>query len=220
MSARNVEAEPVVGRRIRGLDAAERARQRRELLLSTALELFARDGFAQTSIETLCQTAYVGNKAFYDNFTSKEDCYLALFQRSTDHMLTAAADAVGDDVDDEAVVSERVVRAFLDALMGDVRVPIVLFGQAGGVSPAIERQRRVNRRAAAELVSGLWERFGVARTDFSDAMAVAVIGGIFDLIADLLDRTDGSPDAADHERLATDVIAFVSAVRAGMAMRG
>jgi DNA-binding transcriptional regulator YbjK len=47
-------------RTIRGPDTD----QRREQLLAAAFELFARDGYANASIEEICQTAYVGNKVF------------------------------------------------------------------------------------------------------------------------------------------------------------
>jgi Bacterial regulatory proteins, tetR family len=70
MAAPRTSAQPRP-RTIRGLDADQRRAQRREQLLAAAFELFARDGYAKASIEEICQTAYVGNKAFYDLFDSK-----------------------------------------------------------------------------------------------------------------------------------------------------
>ncbi|GAA4666796.1 TetR/AcrR family transcriptional regulator [Gordonia humi] len=207
---------PRAGRRIHGLDAAERAAQRRQLLLHTALELFSQNGFSQTSIEALCQTAYVGNKAFYENFATKEDCYLALFQRCTSDLLNVATAALEEADADGSDPTDGVVRAFVGEMMADPRIPIVLFGQAAGVSAAIERQRRINRREAASLLNSVWARSGLERTSFSDAMAVAVIGGIFDLVADLLDRSGGAPSAHDASQLEGEVLSFVSAVRTGM----
>ena len=82
-------------RTIRGMDAEQRRAQRREQLLAAAFELFARDGYANTSIEQICQTAYVGNKAFYDLFDSKEDCYIAPAAPGvrTDRSASGASDA-------------------------------------------------------------------------------------------------------------------------------
>jgi len=57
--------------------------------LTAAFELFARDGYVNTSIEQICQTAYVGNKAFYELFDSKEDCYLALMNARRDRSTTS-----------------------------------------------------------------------------------------------------------------------------------
>ena len=42
-------------RRIRGLDAEQRRDQRRRQLLESALELFAGQGYQNTSIEQICQ---------------------------------------------------------------------------------------------------------------------------------------------------------------------
>lgn len=74
------------GRRIRGLDAEQRRAQRRDQLLTAAFDLFAQDGYVNTSIEQICQTAYVGNKAFYELFDSKEDCFLALLNQIGDRL--------------------------------------------------------------------------------------------------------------------------------------
>ena len=60
-----------MARTIRGLDAEERRAQRRAQLLDAALELFAANGYLNTSIEQLCQAAYVGTKAFYEVFDSR-----------------------------------------------------------------------------------------------------------------------------------------------------
>src|ERR1700676_4009686 len=85
--------------RTRGLDAEQRREQRREKLLVGAFELFARDGYANTSIEEICQTAYVGNKAFYDLFESKEDCYIALLRQVSEQIEAQVAQAMRESID-------------------------------------------------------------------------------------------------------------------------
>lgn len=208
------------GRRIRGLDASERASQRRDLLLDSALELFARDGYANTSIETLCQHAYVGNKAFYEHFSTKEACYLELLQRNTHTIVTRVATALENMPDDEDAATRALITALVNALVDDPRIASITFGQAGGISPVIERQRRSNRRQAADIVLSAWQRFDGRRLPKSAGpMAVAVVGGLFDQISDMLDRTDNAPTPAATRRLVNEMTAFVLAVRAGMKAR-
>ena len=62
-------------RRIRGLDAQQRLDERRRLLLDAGLELFGTAGYAATSVEQLCQAAYVSTRSFYELFPNKEACY-------------------------------------------------------------------------------------------------------------------------------------------------
>lgn len=215
--ARSAAKQSTAGRRIKGLDATERAQQRRELILDAALELFARDGYTNSSIETICQMAYVGNKAFYEHFSTKEACYLELLQRNT-HTIFEKLYAAPDNPDDsEADVTRRLLTMFVDALADDPRVGVVTFGQSGGISPTVERQRRANRRQAADLIRSVWARFDSPADDGpAEHMAIAVIGGLFDLIADALDQSDGVLTARTRSPLVDDMTDFVLTVRAGM----
>jgi len=204
-------------RRIRGLDAEQRREQRREQLLEAALELFAQNGYANTSIEQICQRAYVGTKGFYELFESKEHCYRALLTELTVRAKQAMDEAWEEMPDDEAAATEHLVRAFAHAIVDDTRVALVLFGYARGISQEIETVRRANRRYAAGYVVRLWERFdGAARAgDAREPVALALIGGLFELIADWILDADPA-DAAERERLMLQMGRFAAVVRAGL----
>lgn len=201
---------------IRGLDATERATRRRELILDTALDMFARDGFSATSIEALCQTAYVGNKAFYEHFRSKEDCYLALLQHSTDTIFAGVLAALPGEGADEQTVTRALVGALARVLTDDPRIAIVTFGLSGGISARINRQRRDNRRRAADLVVETWRGFTEDLPEIAGPMSIAVVGGLFDLIGDELDRVDYRPEPDTCAVLSEHLAEFILAVRRGM----
>ena len=208
------------GRRIRGLDAEQRRAERRELLLDAALDLFATHGYLNTSIEQICSTAYVGTKSFYEVFDSREACYIALLQRTTERLvagIVATASALPED-EDEAV--PHLVSAFAHSLLDDPRVAAVTFGQAGAISPAVERQRRTNRRWAAGFIESIWHRYE-EKTDDADrhGVAIGVVGGLFDLVSDWL--LDADPeDPGDVERLIDDLTRFYRVVRRGISPGG
>ncbi|WP_161894679.1 TetR/AcrR family transcriptional regulator [Gordonia spumicola] len=204
------------GRVILGLDAAERAERRREVILDTALEMFATDGVAKTSIEALCQRALVGNKAFYEHFRSKQECYVALLRRCTDRTFSrvVAAMPTGDQSEDAMV--RALVGALAHALIDDPRVSIVTFGVAGGLTVQVDKQRRENRRAASKLVISVWEMYNDDLPEAVDSIALAVIGGLFGLIGDELDRVDYSPDPRTVDRLVDHMAEFVLAAGRGM----
>jgi AcrR family transcriptional regulator len=217
-----------MGRVIRGLTAEQRKAERREQLLDAALDLIAAHGYLGTSIEQICSTAYVGTKSFYEVFDNREDCYVALLQRTSERlmadMMAVAARAEGN----ERQAVPGIVAAFAHALLDDPRVAKVTFGQAGGISKTVERQRRTNRRWAAGFLEQIWERYDKApdsaealdldETDLRTrhAIAIGLVGGLFDLIADwLLDADPFVPDQV--ESLIEDLTSFYITVRRGLA---
>ncbi|QUQ70770.1 TetR/AcrR family transcriptional regulator [Kutzneria sp. CA-103260] len=195
------------GRTVRGLDAEQRRAQRRADLLAAALTLFGRKGFGAVPIEEICQTAYVGTKSFYELFDSKEACYLALFEQLTADLSARMQAALG-----EVDSIDGLLETLAQVLVADLRVPQVLFGQSAGVSPAVERRRRENRRWAAGFVEGVWRQYGVIGPDQDvRPIAIATIGGLFELIADWL--FDG---AEESDVLIARLTAYNRIVRAGL----
>ncbi|UOR01309.1 TetR/AcrR family transcriptional regulator [Leucobacter allii] len=53
----------------------------RERLLEAAVEVFAEEGLQGASVEAVCQRAGFTRGAFYSNFSSKEELFLALLER-------------------------------------------------------------------------------------------------------------------------------------------
>lgn len=205
-------------RTIRGLDAEQRRQQRRRQLLAATLDLVASQGYANTSIEQICQTAYVGNKAFYELFTTKEDCYLELLTEVSDQLLDTAAAALAQPADDAREAEAHALCAFAHALVDDPRIARVTFGEASGISPAVERQRRTNRRQAAHLIEGFWLQQAVETHPRAiyRSLSIAAVGGLFDIVADWLYDSD-QPQPPGIETLIDDLVTFVGIIRAGLA---
>lgn len=97
----------------------ERTRQR---LLDAAFEVFSSQGVQATSIEAICEAAGFTRGAFYSNFDSKEELFLALTEREVRARLAELEEAVatlgGDVVRDDAV-SPDAVAAVVGAVMPD-----------------------------------------------------------------------------------------------------
>lgn len=97
-----------------GTALSPRRERTRERLFEAASEVFTRDGFHGASIEAICEAAGFTRGAFYSNFASKEELFLALTERQTRQDLAAIeatvagldAGVVGSDgVDRDAVRS-------------------------------------------------------------------------------------------------------------------
>ncbi|MFJ7967338.1 TetR/AcrR family transcriptional regulator [Streptomyces sp. NPDC096324] len=80
-----------------------------ERLLDAAEQAFAEYGFHGVSIAELCTRAGYTTGAFYSNYSSKSELFLALFTRRSAVVLKQLGDAL-----DEAIVSEHPMAAFVE----------------------------------------------------------------------------------------------------------
>ncbi|SHU57014.1 TetR family transcriptional regulator [Mycobacteroides abscessus subsp. abscessus] len=209
-------------RTIRGLDAEQRRVHRREQLLASAFELIARDGYANTSIEQICQNAFVGNKAFYETFDSKEDCYIELLRQIAERIERQAVEILDNAPDDDDETVRLLLSAFAHALVDDPRVAVVAFGECAGISPRVERQRRENRRWTATFLEEFWRRREFPQSADSaavnfHALAVLTVGGLFEAVADWLHDHETDPETRPSiETLIGNLTSFMAVVSAGI----
>ncbi|KOG07235.1 MULTISPECIES: TetR/AcrR family transcriptional regulator [Streptomyces] len=66
----------------------------RAALLKAALETFAEHGFHATTIEQVCERAGYTRGAYYSNFASKEELFLALFDEHSDRIVRRLAESI------------------------------------------------------------------------------------------------------------------------------
>ncbi|MGW4482153.1 TetR/AcrR family transcriptional regulator [Rhodococcus triatomae] len=88
----------------------------RERLLAAALDVFAEEGFGRSTVEQVCERAGYTRGAFYSNFTSLDELFLAMWEGKSAQMLrdiedeVAAAESDGrPDVADLDVAAARVL---------------------------------------------------------------------------------------------------------------
>lgn len=73
---------------------AERTEETRLRLLKSAENIFARDGFEAAKLEEICSRAGYTRGAFYANFESKEDLFIAMLEREALERLAGVRTAV------------------------------------------------------------------------------------------------------------------------------
>lgn len=216
LSVVNATAKESSGRRIRGLDAEQRREQRRQALLDAGLELFAAQGYPNTSIEQLCQHAYVGTKAFYETFSSRDECYSALLSRISDDVFGQLAVITQRHADEsEEELSRRLLSRFAHAFLDEPSYAIVSFGSGSAITPEADRQRRENRRQAADFIEGLWRQFGDPVGPEQRGIAVGIVGGLFDILADHMSEP---ASGGDIESVVEQLVSFYAATRRGMSL--
>jgi len=133
------------------------ADQRRRILRAIG-ELVAKRGYGDVTVELIVKRAHVSYKTFYKHFSSKEECFFALFDRVTD----AAREKVREELAaEERPWAEQVVlalRTLTDLIAADPLIARAILVEAPTVGPSIlERYERLSKaliplfRAGREL---------------------------------------------------------------------
>jgi AcrR family transcriptional regulator len=149
--------------------------QRERMLLATA-ELVAERGYQKTTIELIAKTARVALSTFYEQFSSKEECFLAAFDETMD----AATEIFDELLDDEQPWAEQVSAGLEIALEMVVNEPArarlcIVEAQAAG-GEALKRYQGMLERIAPKLREGRLHNPRAGR--LPDGLEVAIVGGL------------------------------------------
>src|SRR3954454_20385961 len=114
-------------------------------------ETMARKGYAATSVSEVLRAAGVSRETFYQQFSSKEDCFMAAFEAAVEAGLgamRAPQDAGGTRLDGFS----HGLRAYLDALAADPAFARVLLIEVYAAGPAALRRRAALQQRFADGV--------------------------------------------------------------------
>ncbi|HEV3047531.1 MAG TPA: TetR/AcrR family transcriptional regulator [Solirubrobacteraceae bacterium] len=151
MSVANSPAVEAAPRRYRGLSVEERREQRRARLLAAGLELFGSDGYAGSSIRAISAAAGLNSRYFYESFSSREDLLYHVYQAAVAEVASAIVQATAGAGTVEEQAREG-LRASWAVLTEDRRKARVIVLEVVGVSERLERVRRENRHAIADIL--------------------------------------------------------------------
>jgi AcrR family transcriptional regulator len=130
------------------------AARRREQLLDVSLEVFARQGYHQASMNEIAEAAGVTKPVLYQHFASKQDLYLELLhdvaEKLTEAVLKGTAEATGprDQV-------ERGFRAFFEWMAEKPARFGILFSGDTLREPTFSRAAFGTERTTAEAIARL-----------------------------------------------------------------
>jgi AcrR family transcriptional regulator len=145
---------PSADRRLHaGRTYEERRAERRQALLDTALELFGTRGYRNVTIEEICRVSHVTTRYFYEEFASRDDLLLALYDDLMASMIPATRAAPVEIGGDHARLGRERVAAVLHLLLDDPRVARIVYLETIGVSDALEDRRREWHRGFADLIA-------------------------------------------------------------------
>ncbi|WP_433442682.1 TetR/AcrR family transcriptional regulator [Nonomuraea sp. CA-141351] len=154
-------------------------RQTRQLLVSTALRLFAEQGYEQTTVAQIAATADVATKTFFNYFPTKEDVLLA----QAEQYMELSADVVAGRAPEDGV-AEVLLKAYKQVIahyltmgpMAGDRELTKVYEQVVMTVPAVQaRALHLLFEMQRELAGQLLKAF----PDKLDPISAAAVVGMF-----------------------------------------
>jgi AcrR family transcriptional regulator len=153
------------------------AQHQRERLLIATLTLVAKRGYQGTTVEHIVKTARVAWSTFNDNFSSKEDAFLAAFDRAADEMFSTIETAVAEEEGDWPEQARAGLSAFLKLVTENpalARACLVEAQTAGAAS--LSRYEAALERYVPMLREG--RRYRSAPHPLPKRLEEAIVGGL------------------------------------------
>ncbi|GAB08846.1 putative TetR family transcriptional regulator [Gordonia araii NBRC 100433] len=192
-----------------GVRAAKKARTR-AAIRAAAVDLFAKQGFAATTVEQIAQTAGVSHTTFFRYFQSKEQVIISDdLQEQRDAALAAIPPGLNHFDLLRRMISDLFEIALADKWAScHERVELI------NSEPELHRANQVEaERAISEAAEFIADYAGVPADDLHLQVFVAAISGVMFYIAN-------SQEVIDHEEALARLLAAIDLLERGLPLRG
>jgi len=187
-----------------------RGEETRNTILSTALDLFSKNGYDATSVAEICSRAKISKGAFYHHFPSKQDLFLSLMTTwlaGVDGMFQTVGETaldIPEALENMAGISGQL----FDEL--ESGFPILLeFWRQANRQPAIWAQAVAPYRRYLDFFVGLIQQ-GIAEGAFCDSLDPSTTARILTAVAmGLLLQASFDPDGADWQEVTRSGIKLI-----------
>ncbi|MEU7142360.1 TetR/AcrR family transcriptional regulator [Nocardia sp. NPDC046473] len=197
------------GRMYAGQPVEDRQRQRRARFLESGLTVFARDGYANSSVGAICKDAGLSSRQFYEEFTGRESLLLELYEQIDRESRDAVAKSLESKADASALeIIDASTRAYVESIGSDPRKARVALVEVVGAGPKVEKFRLELRRVWGSLLAGAAEdaaMHGEIPTGDYEMRVLAIIGAV-NYVVDSWSGSDPRPPLDDVIRVLSRVI--------------
>jgi AcrR family transcriptional regulator len=181
-------------------------------LLQGMAHAVAAKGYADTTIADIVREAAVSRRTFYEHFSTKTECLIALYETASRLALQAVSEAFDPAQPWHAQV-EQAMTAYFDYLAQDPVLLRTLFVEILGLGmPGLVARRRVNDEIANFIqvaINSSDVECGPA-AHLTSEMAMTVVGGINELVLQAIEQNR----AGDLRELVAPATRLVRAVAA------
>jgi AcrR family transcriptional regulator len=156
-------------------------RHQRERILAGAGRAISQEGYRQASVADIVKSAAIARARFYENFSSKQDCFFSLYDEAAAAALSVVAEACHEA--SEAEFPDR-VRAALEALVkhlgSDPVLARAIIVEGPAVGPPITSRFEGLIGGFADLVRQ--GRPDSTAVELPDTIEETVVGGLYWLL--------------------------------------
>jgi len=178
--------------------------EHRSRLLQALALVLADKGYAEVTIADMVRQAGVSKRSFYEHFSSKEDCFLAMYRAVSASALRTLSDALPPDRPWQSQVEDAFF-AYFSHLARSPRLLRALFVEVHHLGPSgMAVRREVMQQLADFMLLTVNGDPGHGRKPppqvLSRTMAMAAVGAINELLLDAIERgtVDGLPQLAPN----------------------
>lgn len=184
------------GRPYRGMSAEERLAERRERLICAAYSLYSDPGFPETTIERLCATARISNRAFYECFSGRTELMQALHERCVQEAVSAVAKAVEEAPDIPLSKIKAGISGYITFVTEDKRRARIMHLEVRRAGDCLATSRQQAVRAFAKVIEA--GAFDLPDTIEANRrlLALGMIGAVQELLVEWV-LADDPPPVAD-----------------------
>jgi AcrR family transcriptional regulator len=124
----------------------EVVRSQRERLIRALAETMAEKGYARTSVADILRAAGVSRETFYEQFASKQDCFMAAYDSGAALILAGIPASLGEAAD-PLEAFDRGIGAYLDGLASEAAFARLFLVEVFAAGP-----EAIARRAQAQTL--------------------------------------------------------------------
>lgn len=181
----------------------------RERLLSAAADVFARQGYAEATAEAVAREAGMSKATFYEHFSNKEECIMAVFDDYASYVLTRLAQSVDGEFPNYRERVRARVRSFFETVLERRNAAQTMLVEIIGAGPVAAERRDAILDVIADAIyrdnQEAAPKYGAPRYASRDDAFVCVIA-----VAELISRQlrTGKPEDLDELEPVIDRLFF------------
>lgn len=167
--------------------AAPPVHEHRRRLLEGMAHAVAAKGYGDTTIADIVREASVSRRTFYEHFSTKAECLIALYEAASHNALKVLRDSIDPEHEWQTQL-ESALTAYLQFMAQSPVLMRTLFIEILGLgAPGLEARRRVNREIADFILALVNRRLQSGRP-LDPMMAMAAVGGVNELILQYIEE--------------------------------
>ena len=145
-------------------------------------------GYGDTTIADIVREASVSRRTFYEHFSSKAECLIALYESASRNSLKVLRDAIDPEHEWQTQV-EHALAAYLGSMAANPVLVRTLFIEILHLGPeGLAARRRVNLEIAGFILALVNRGQATQAVALTPGMAMAIVGGINELVLEYIEQ--------------------------------